>query len=361
MNKLSSFFIVLKKGLLFWMAKKNRVFCKALNPKPNSASFRITERCNLRCIMCGIWKKQTGDELTTEQAKIIIKQIADIGVRQLSFTGGEPFTRPDIYDLVLYSKNMGLEVGLGTNGLLINEDNATRLLECGLNTIAISIDGQKINHDYIRGEGSFEKSLASLKLLSTLRNKYSFNLKASFTIMQRNLDDILPCVHLLTAIKNVTVHFNLLDFTPYHFRHSKNEDLILNDFKKLDNILDNLLILKMQKHFLLDINRTFIDFAKRYFRDHRQQKIPCCLGYLRLHIDSSGQLLPCWAMPPVADLKTKSLKKVLRGRFYKDYLFQMLNKKCPGCSCATVNNAAHYLPGVFERNMRLLFKTWKSR
>ena len=92
------------------------------SPLPPQGTFEISLRCNVRCRHCYIlYPGATDGELNTEQAKTILKKIADGGTLFLLLTGGETLARPDFPELYLYAKRLGLLVSVYTNATLIDD------------------------------------------------------------------------------------------------------------------------------------------------------------------------------------------------------------------------------------------------
>ena len=134
---------------------------------PTLVSFAVTRECNLKCKHC---YSQSIDsphpqELNTAEAKRLISQIAEAGAHLLILDGGEPLMRPDVFDLVRHSRSVGLTTVMGTNGTLITTEVAAKLVEAGIQALAISLDGaDKETHDAFRGvEGVWEQMLRGVE------------------------------------------------------------------------------------------------------------------------------------------------------------------------------------------------------
>jgi len=126
-----------------------------------------TLRCNLRCRHCGSSCEPTSrvEELTTEQVLGILETIGedfDTSRIFVSITGGEPLLRPDLYQVVQRLTDLGMESCIVTNGTLLTVERAARLVEAGMRTVSISVDGAVAEHDAMRGEGSHQKALAGI-------------------------------------------------------------------------------------------------------------------------------------------------------------------------------------------------------
>ena len=129
----------------------------------------FTHKCNLRCKHCysnsGDTEGEGDEELTTEQALVVVDQLADARVTALAFSGGEPLMRRDFFDVARYAANRGLYVSLASNGTLLTKENVQKLKEAKVNYVDISIDGASARtHDEFRGVvGAFEKTVSGLK------------------------------------------------------------------------------------------------------------------------------------------------------------------------------------------------------
>ncbi len=127
--------------------------------------FNCTARCNLRCVHCYSDSDYavSADELTTEQAKDFIRQIADYGCPVLLFSGGEPLLREDLFELMVFARELGLRIALSSNGTLITQDIAKRLYDVGLAYAGVSLDGPKGVHDQFRGQaGCFDATMKGI-------------------------------------------------------------------------------------------------------------------------------------------------------------------------------------------------------
>ncbi|MCC6502478.1 MAG: radical SAM protein [Deltaproteobacteria bacterium] len=85
---------------------------------PVSVTFISTYICNLTCEHCDICRLRE-DELSANEAKAMLKELSKLGVRSMSFEGGEPLTRPDIGELISFARGCGIDSSLVTNGTLV--------------------------------------------------------------------------------------------------------------------------------------------------------------------------------------------------------------------------------------------------
>ncbi len=125
--------------------------------------FNCTPRCNLQCVHCYSAAASAGPELTTDQAKRLLSQLADYGCPAVLFSGGEPMLRDDLFNLLEFAATLKLRTVLSTNGTLINQQAAEKLKTSGVSYVGVSLDGPMIEHDRFRGrKGSFAESVSGI-------------------------------------------------------------------------------------------------------------------------------------------------------------------------------------------------------
>lgn len=161
---------------------------------PFIVSYSITTKCNLKCKHCYSESvdQPAPDELKTEEALQLIDDLSRWGIHLLVIDGGEPLCREDILDVVGYASSKGIRTTVGSNGTLIDNAMAKKMLEAGVKCIAISVDGSdNETHDSFRGvSGTFEDTLRGLKACRTVGLPFQFN-----TVIRKEtlpqLEDIL--------------------------------------------------------------------------------------------------------------------------------------------------------------------------
>ena len=128
--------------------------------------WNITRTCNLRCLHCysdSAAERYPG-ELTTGEARGVIRDLAAFRVPALLFSGGEPLLRRDLFELVAGARRLGLRPTLSTNGTLITDEVARRIREAGFTYVGISLDGIGEVHDYFRGmRGAFGRTVRGFR------------------------------------------------------------------------------------------------------------------------------------------------------------------------------------------------------
>lgn len=149
-----------------------------------AASVRLTKACNLRCPHCyangGLPLEK---ELTLEELKKVIDEIAELGALHVFYTGGEPFIRKDLANILKYNDQKGLGILLSTNAQLITEEKLKELEGLNFKLFQISLDGSKEIHDSIRGQGVWGEATKKIKLARKILKK---NVGVGTVMMKKN-------------------------------------------------------------------------------------------------------------------------------------------------------------------------------
>ena len=153
--------------------------------QPITCVWEVTMGCNMRCGHCGSsCADALPDELTTEEALDLCDQIAELGLKWITISGGEPLTRKDVPMLVERLSSSGVAVNIITNGWLLSGETAQKLKESGISTVAISIDGTPEIHDRIRREGAFDHARGAFQTMKEL----GIYTGAVTTVTKQNID-----------------------------------------------------------------------------------------------------------------------------------------------------------------------------
>jgi MoaA/NifB/PqqE/SkfB family radical SAM enzyme len=162
--------------------------------RPEVVTFLVTLRCNLKCQMCDVWKIEDYPEMKLDQIDQIFSDLGRLSVVRLS--GGEPFLRKDMAEIIsIVRKRSNPEyIQINTNGMVQGRVLSTlETVDCSNIHIKVSIDAMDETHDEVRGvEGSFNKTVDTLKQLVEMRDRLGFYLGVHQVIMRNTLDHIAP-------------------------------------------------------------------------------------------------------------------------------------------------------------------------
>ncbi len=135
-------------------------------PTPLVVQVQPTWSCNLRCASCRYWQGPPSEsyELTTDEHLALLDQLAELGAARVWFVDGEPLLRQDLPELVGWAVKRGLDTAIITNGTLLNEALTGALVDAGLRTVMVSLDGPAPVHDRVRGmKGAFALALQGVR------------------------------------------------------------------------------------------------------------------------------------------------------------------------------------------------------
>lgn len=154
----------------------------------NGSSLRVTMACNGRCKHCYTDAgKKFANEYSKEQIFDIIDQLVKMDIIQMFFTGGEPFLRGDIIEILNYANDKGIDILLSTNGTFLTEEKIKKLKHINFEQFQISLDGIGKIHDENRGRGFFEKADKAIDLLQKYNIK---NITIGTCLTKNNIKDL---------------------------------------------------------------------------------------------------------------------------------------------------------------------------
>ncbi len=199
--------------------------------------WNITRTCNLKCRHCyssSEAKKYEG-ELTTEEGKEFLRDLAQFKVPVVLFSGGEPLIRPDFFELANYARQLGLRVTISTNGTLITPEVAQKIKDIGVGYVGISLDGIGENNDRFRGKkGAFDAALAGIRNCLGVGQKVGLR----FTINRHNFNELNDIFDLLEREKIPRACFYHLVYSG-RASHMKDEDISHQESRQaLDLIME---------------------------------------------------------------------------------------------------------------------------
>ncbi|MGB6692290.1 MAG: TIGR04053 family radical SAM/SPASM domain-containing protein [Terracidiphilus sp.] len=172
------------------------------NDRPFIAIWEVTQACDLACVHCRASAQPDRDpmELSTDEGKHLINQIAAFKVPVFVLTGGDPIKRPDLFELIGHARSVGVRVSLTPSATpLLTKNIVARLKEAGLARLAVSMDGASAEtHDAFRGmSGSFARTLDAIRWA----NEIGLPVQINTTFSRRNIAEIDEIVALIEKLK----------------------------------------------------------------------------------------------------------------------------------------------------------------
>jgi radical SAM protein with 4Fe4S-binding SPASM domain len=246
----------------------------------------LTTQCNLDCPHCLADADSKGKSLPHEKVISIIDEAESIGVKELVFGGGEPILYDSFFEISEYALSKGLNLTFTTNGILVPKEihRFSQLIKYNnLLQVGVSLDGPTSEiHGYFRPEESFESAIEAIKLLQ----EADIKVHVLCVLNKANTKVIPKFLNFLTELKISNVR--LLPFMPIGRGKQYKEEMlspgefcsILQEKPKWSKIYGINIGLHIPWEFL------FLSPEKRF-------PYPCEAGYLRLWINSQGDMFPC--------------------------------------------------------------------
>lgn len=297
-----------------------RSFIVSLNPrwvKPRDICICITHRCNSRCITCNVWRTFK-PEPSLETLKNWISQFADYGIKGVSLSGGEPFLREDLCQIVDYAHEYDLYCGIGTNGSLVGKVSMP-----DVDSATVSIDGAKPEtHDHIRGvKGSWIKAWNAIDTFI----QHGIEPAVNFVMQSSNYTELPELCRI--AIKHHVKRVNLLPVNLGGFSQAERESE--NRLRRFDLVL--------LKKSLFEAYETGVlmnseEFLKLIIRKIRGEKIRfrCVLQSIRYLVSSDGNVYLCSVYShPIGNLYKQSFREIVEGEAAWKIRDLCLKGECP--------------------------------
>jgi MoaA/NifB/PqqE/SkfB family radical SAM enzyme len=159
--------------------------------------WNITRACNLRCVHCYSDSGAAARyELSTNQARAVLDDLAQFGVPAVLFSGGEPLIRPDLFELIGYASQRSLRTVISTNGTLITTEVAKNIKRQGTSYVGVSLDGIGQVNDSFRGmSGAFDRAVQGIRNCQDVGVRVGLRV----TLTKRNVQDLDGLFDLLEA------------------------------------------------------------------------------------------------------------------------------------------------------------------
>jgi len=346
--------------------------------KLNQVILFITSKCNLRCQHCFNWRNLDGkDELSLEEIKKISNNLPQFDF--LLLTGGEPFVRRDIVELVktFRENNNVTTVSIPTNGFLVSKtvEKLKELLSIDPKLgvfINFSIDGVGKVHDKMRGrEGSFKNVISSLTKATKLRDTYP-NLKVNVntTITSKNITNVEKLIDFILSQEKIHIdghYFEIVRGEPRKTgMKSLNEETLTRLYDKKILPYQEKLLRRRRGNKLLNV--LFASFAKtnfnyiyraqyRNFISKKAWSMPCLAGQSAIVINHKGMLQFCELRDPIADLRKEKFNplKVISGKKGRKELKSIKKDRCFCTHVCFLTDSMYKSPKVVFLEMPLLW------
>ena len=290
----------------------------SLNTQIISAYFKITSNCMLNCPFCsqGINPKKT---IALDDAKIVLKKLKRLGVKSVTYTGGEPLLYKNLYELLKYGKSIGFEQIIVSNGLMLNKINP--VIFKYIDAIGISLHGNELIHDKIvNSKGMFKKVVDNIDYI--IGNYKDIIVNINCTLTEKNMDyNNMEFLTNFAKRRNIRLCFGRLNYIGL----SKNSDIIdanryLSNIYRLKNLYDK-----------IEISNCISLCNQDEKYNHMNHS--CGAGQTMIAIEPNGDVKICASSSVVvANILKGSPNKIIKSKKLKKFRqLQWIPMSCSVC------------------------------
>ena len=334
---------------------------------PNTLIFFVTNDCNLHCKHCFYWGelgKRKSEELKIREIKKISNNWG--AMENLLIGGGEPFVRSDLPKIceMFAEKNDVKLIHIPTNGIIKERiiKYTQKILERCVSSeviVGVSIEGNKDNNDFIRGDGSFEKSIGTLRELEKLKTQFkNFSLTVITTISSNNyriMPDFFGYIqknfavdyHAYHPIRGNPLDKSLTTPTPQQWR-------VLT--KKLLNFDKHYFVKKGETGLKLNLHLKGKKYAYETIAESlrgKQWPFECLAGKNIIVLEPNGQTRFCELTEKIFNIRDYEfdINKALVSEQIKEKMVETVGKSIP---CKTCTHSCFMIPSLVNSPLHLI-------
>ena len=298
-------------------------------------SWNTTRQCNQYCKHCyrAAEAQPDPDELSTEEGKSLLEEIAKAGFKIMVLSGGEPLLREDIYELARHGSDQGLRVVLGTNGTLITPDVVQQLKAAGVARVGISLDDidPAVHDEWRQMPGAWEVSVQGMKYC----REGGLPFQIHTTVTERNEPVITQMTDLAVELGAAGHHIFFLVPAGRGVNIAA-ESLKAKEYERLLNR-----ILDKQREVEIELKPTC---APQFMRIAKRKGIPmrytkgCLAGTSYTVIIPNGDVQPC----PYLQIKVGNVRETpfseiwANNPMFQEFRTQKPSGRCGDCDCVEI-------------------------
>jgi radical SAM protein with 4Fe4S-binding SPASM domain len=262
---------------------------------PRICVLHLTNACNLRCRHCyasaGERKK---NELTLEEIKDVVDQLSELSTQYIILSGGEPFLRKEFYEIAQYCIDKEMNVMVTSNGTLLDDSHAEKLVKLGIDSVQISLDSHiPERNDRFRGvPGAFKNAMRGIETCK----KHGIRTSVMMTLSKFNYENLGEMIDFCAGL-GVNA-FGLERFVPEgRGKSSPDIELTAEELKRAFEIM-----LKKSKEYnnmIISTNDPLFQFVDK--KAYNKMDIPsiamacggCSAGVIACTVTPEGNVTPC--------------------------------------------------------------------
>lgn len=303
---------------------------------PIYVQYAVTKNCNFKCRMCDSFlSRQDEKELSLSQIERLSDVLNRIGAGIILLTGGEPFLRRDLSEIIDIFTRKGFTVRLQTNGVLATEDMIKLACDAGMREVTISLDSlEPAKQDTITGiEGSWHRIIKAISCFSRMLPLKKSILGVNIVVCRQNLEEIPNLIRFVTEIG---FYASLI---PIHVATTAESDFIIRkdapefafrqaDFELIDKAYKKIIDMKRMGYHIYN-SYKFLRNSPVFLKGERVLW-RCDSPYLYFAISPAGNFLPCVDIKTSESMLDDSFVNLYNSREFRRKMDDMV-KKCPGC------------------------------
>jgi Fe-coproporphyrin III synthase len=320
----------------------------------------VHSRCNCRCVMCDIWKREENQEIKSEALERHRLSMRRLGVRRVVLTGGEPLLHSDLSSLCTFFHEQNIQLTLLTTGLLLQKRAST--VAQYFDDVIVSLDGPSAIHNQVRRiEGAYQLIRDGIAAVRQLRSKMPIHGRT--TVQRANHRHLAETVVAAQELGLDSISFLAADLTSEAFNRpllwpiERQNQISLDrqEVSALEQEIEALIVLrsKMESSYILETPSKLRRIAL-HFRAHLEgtsEESPVCNApWVSAVVEVDGSVRPCFFHARIGDINSSTLEEALNGEVAKQFrktLDVANNPTCRRCVCS-LNYSVHPKSGTAE-------------
>ncbi|MFH1849296.1 MAG: radical SAM protein [archaeon] len=332
------------------------IYAPRLFGNPLILHIDITNRCNLKCRHCDVWKCRKKRDMPLKVFTELIGQAGRMGLKMVAISGGEPFLHPQLLQMISYLKQKGIFATISTNGTLLNSGNCRMLKTIGLDQLVISMEAAGDRYDEFRGiKGGYKGVLKAIGLARAS----GLNHAIGTCITKQNFRDLPGLAAELSRMQVPRMYLYPFYLSPRNIAGNKT-DLLRFSHEDIEEY--KLIVRRLVRYRMVDrISGYILIKSVDYFsgKGILLDDIPCYAPLFSCIIGFEGDVSPCWYSDKVlgnvyeddfADIWNSGEFGIIRNKARKK-----ICSKRPHCLTINREISARMHPGV---QLRALFTKW---
>jgi MoaA/NifB/PqqE/SkfB family radical SAM enzyme len=308
----------------------------------------VHNRCNCRCVMCDIWKREANVEIKAEALERHRESIQQLGVEHVVLSGGEPLLHSDLHSLCGFFRKLGVRLTLLTTGLLLKK--RAEAVASLFDEVIVSLDGPPTIHDEIRRvKGAFQliqDGVAAVRILA-----HDMPIHGRSTVQKINHHLLRKTVEAAKQLQLTSISFLAADLTSEAF----NRPLIWPGERQNEIALTDQEVSVLEQEIESLIKEHEDDIAFRYiaeapdklrriplhYRGYLKQMAPeapiCNAPWVSAVVEVDGTVRPCFFHRSIGNLNDSTLEEVINGDSAMEFRSSLQvndNPTCQRCVCS---------------------------